>query len=409
MTAAIRAAENGARVVLFERGEKLGKKLYITGKGRCNVTNTADPERTQAHIQRGAAFLRSALASFDQRALRDWLARLSVHTVEERGGRVFPASQKASDITRALAGELGRLRVEVRLNARVQSIETDTHGVCGVTLTDGRRVDCDAVVIAAGGMSYSATGSTGDGYRLAELLGHTIVKPQPALVPLVSNAVWVHALQGLTLRNVTIHAQLNGRRFFDEQGELLLTHFGLSGPLALTLSSKIPDGAPWDTAVVTIDLKPGMTPEEIDARLVRELNENPRRQLATLLTNWLPERLAHTLPERCGVVAETMAARVTREDRQRLAAILKGLPIPVSGTRGFDEAVITRGGINLKEVDPKTMRSKLVNGLYFAGETLDADALTGGFNLQIAFATGHQAGRGAVIYADHRMAAVEGE
>jgi predicted Rossmann fold flavoprotein len=398
MTAAIRASEAGARVVLLERNEKLGKKLYITGKGRCNVTNTADAERTQAHIMRGAAFMRSPLAAFDYRALREWLESLGVPTVEERGGRVFPASMKASDVTRALSRELDRLGVDVRLNARVVSVDREADAIAGVTLSIGGRIRCSTVIISTGGMSYPLTGSTGDGYGFAEALGHRVMPPRPALTPLTSDERWVHALQGLTLRNVTLAAQWRDKRFYEEQGELLFTHFGLSGPLALTLSSRIPDGAAWSDTRVFIDLKPGMTPEEVESRLVRELAENPRRQLATLLTGWAPERLARELPERCGVASETMAARVTRGDRLRLARTIKALPVGVCGTRGFDEAVVTRGGVDLKEADPKTMASKLVRGLYFAGEVLDIDALTGGFNLQAAFATGNQAGRAAARF-----------
>jgi predicted Rossmann fold flavoprotein len=395
MTAAIRAAEEGARVILLERGEKLGKKLYITGKGRCNVTNTADPSVFQSRIRAGGAFLRSSLSAFDSRALREWLRALGVPTDEERGGRVFPSSRKASDVTRALAAEMERLRVDARLNARVESVGYRSGAVASVSLRDGTRLDCGAVIIATGGMSYPSTGSTGDGYRIAEEAGHMVDPPCPGLVPLVSNEDWVKRLQGLSLRNVVLTARYHGKRFFDELGELLFTHFGVSGPLALSLSSRAADGASWPDISVSIDLKPGMASEEVDARLVRELGENPRRQLATLLTGWVPERLARELPERCGLPQDAIAARIRREDRRSLARVIKSLPIPVAGTRGFDEAVITRGGVNLKEINPRTMESKLVKGLYFAGETLDADALTGGFNLQIAFSTGRQAGQAA--------------
>jgi predicted Rossmann fold flavoprotein len=395
MSAAICAAEEGADVILLERNEKLGKKLYITGKGRCNITNTADPAAAQSRIPRGGSFLRSALAAFDWRALREWLDSLGVPTVEERGGRVFPSSQKASDVTRALAGELGRLGVEVVLNARVASVEFRSGAVASVTLRDGTRVDCGAAIVATGGMAYPLTGSTGDGYRFAEAAGHMVSPLCPGLVPLESDEAWTRGLQGLSLRNVVLTARYHNKRFFDEQGELVFTHFGLSGPLALTLSSRAADGAAWPDISVSIDLKPGMAPEEVNTRLAREITENPRRQLVTLLAGWTPERLARALPERCGIAPDTMAANVKREDRLRLARMVKALPVRITGPRGFDEAVITRGGVNLKEVNPKTMESKLARGLYFAGETLDADALTGGFNLQIAFSTGRQAGTAA--------------
>ncbi|MDR1570794.1 MAG: NAD(P)/FAD-dependent oxidoreductase [Oscillospiraceae bacterium] len=396
MAAALFAAECGASVTLAERNEKLGKKLYITGKGRCNITNMADAERTQANILRGAPFLRSALAAFDARALRSWLESLGLPTVEERGGRVFPASMKASDVTRALTREMEARGVIVMLRARVKSIKIDGGRASGVMLEDGRNIDCSAAILATGGLSYPATGSTGDGYQIAASLDHTIVPTGPALAPLESGAAWVRELQGLSLRNVTLRASWSGRRVMDEQGELLFTHFGISGPLALTLSSRIPGAAgSLEPLSTTLDLKPALSIEQVEARLTREFADNPRKRLDTVLCAMLPERFAKLFPELCGVRPDRAAAQITKDERRKVAETFKALRVPIDRLRGFDEAVITRGGVDLREIDPRTMCSKKIAGLYFAGEIIDADALTGGFNLQIAFSTGAKAGRSA--------------
>jgi len=393
MAAAIFAAESGARVILIERNEKLGKKLYITGKGRCNLTNTATTERAQENIPRGAIFLRSALAAFGSRDLREWIESLGVPTVEERGGRIFPASGKASDVTRALECRLRAGGVDILLNARVHSVNAEDGRVSNVALSDGRTLECDAAVIATGGMSYPSTGSTGDGYRFAESFGHTIITPRPALTAVESDAEWVRSLQGLTLKNVVMRADCDGRRVMAEMGEMLFTHFGVSGPLALTLSSRIPD-APrtLERLAVSIDLKPGLNIEQVDARLVRELTENSRKRLDTILRALLPERLAMLFPKLCGIPLDRTGSNVTRAERVVLAGALKSLHVPVDRLRGFGEAVVTRGGVDTRQIDPRTMESRLVRGLFFAGEVIDVDALTGGFNLTIAFSTGVKAG-----------------
>lgn len=378
MAAALFAARAGARVTLLERNEKLGRKLYITGKGRCNVTNTADsPMRS---IPRNPRFLYSAFACLDQAGLRALLLQYGCPTKEERGGRVFPESDKASDVTRALERALREADVAVRLGVRVQSLAP--------LLAKG------AVVLATGGLSYPSTGSTGDGYALAEAAGHTVLPPRPSLIPLVTRDAWPLSLQGLSLRNVRLSARFDKKTLFDELGEVLFTHFGISGPLVLSMSSHILDEPP-EALDVRLDMKPGLSLEQLDRRLLRDFEENPRRQLLSLLPQLVPTRMAEVLPALCGILGTKPAGQVQREERGRIAALLKAIPVPIAGFRPIDEAIVTRGGIDVREVDPGTMRSKRCEGLYFAGELLDVDAHTGGYNLQIAFSTGALAGRSA--------------
>ncbi|MDR3050425.1 MAG: NAD(P)/FAD-dependent oxidoreductase [Oscillospiraceae bacterium] len=405
MLAALTAARAGARVTLLERNEKLGKKLYITGKGRCNVTNTADFEDFFGQVPRNPRFLQAAIRGFSHVALRDVLQQLGVPTVEERGRRVFPASQKASDVTRGLARGLAEAGVDVRLSCRALALDAAYGAISGLRLENGEALAARAVILATGGASYPATGSTGDGYTLARAVGHTVHGPLPALVPLIARDVWPAALQGLSLRNVRLAARRGGRLIFDEQGELLFTHFGISGPLALALSSQAQgDGAQtgegaqaalWGALDVRLDTKPGLTFEQLDARLLRDFEALARKQFANALAGLLPARMAATLPQICGIPAHKPVHQITRAERQALGALLKGIPLPIAGTRALEEAVITRGGVEVRQVDPSTMMSKRVPGLYFAGELLDVDAQTGGFNLQIAFSTGVLAGQAA--------------
>ena len=355
MMAALFAARAGAETTLLERNEKLGKKLYITGKGRCNVTNTA--ENPLRSIVRNPRFLYAALAHFSSADLRGLLERYGCPTKEERGGRVFPCSDKASDVTRALERALREAGVRVLFHARVDSPQAlPAHG---------------AVVLATGGASYPATGSTGDGYALAAALGHTVLPPRPSLVPLLTREDWPCTLQGLALRNVRLSARLGKKTRFDELGEMLFTHFGISGPLVLSMSSHILDDD-FGALDVRLDLKPGLTPEQTEKRLLRDWSESPRKRLSSLLPQLLPARLA---------------------------AWLKAVPLPVRGTRPLEEAIVTRGGVDVREVLPGTMMSRLREGLFFAGELLDVDAHTGGYNLQIAFSTGALAGQSAAEWA----------
>lgn len=389
MIAAAYAAEAGHAVTLFEKNEKLGKKLYITGKGRCNVTNTADWDSFFAHVLRNPKFLYSALSHFDYRALMERIERAGVPLKTERGGRVFPASDKSSDIIRAWERILRESGVTVRLNSCVEEIVIRENTVCGVQV-GGQTLLCDAVVVATGGVSYPQTGSTGDGYVFAQAAGHTVLDPVASLVPLETEETWPRMLAGLTLKNITLTAKRNGKEVFSELGELLFTHFGVSGPLVLSLSGVIaesPKGTKLD-----IDLKPALTAEQLDARILRDLQAGARQQVKTALHALLPARLLETVLELAGIDGARSVGEFDRAQRSRLTGILKELPLTVSAARGLKEAVITRGGVCVKEVNTSTMESKKVKGLYFAGEVLDLDATTGGYNLQIAWSTGALAG-----------------
>lgn len=384
MAAALFAARAGAHAVLMEKNEKLGKKLYITGKGRCNVTSAA--ENLMNHIPRNPRFLYSAFACFSPDDLRDLLAQYGCPTKEERGERVFPVSEKASDVTRALERALREAGVEIRLNAQVASLE--------LLLRQG------AVVVATGGLSYPSTGSTGDGYRFAQQAGHSLISPRPSLIPLETREQWPKALQGLSLKNVTLRAEVNGKKRYEEQGEMLFTHFGISGPLTLSMSSHIADDPPQDVRV-TLDMKPALTVEQLEARLQREFDASPKKRVASILPALLPARMADVFPALCAVNGETLCAQVSRADRRKIAETLKKIPLTIRGPRSVEEAIVTRGGVPVNEVSPRDMMSKKRPGLFFAGEVLDVDAHTGGFNLQIAFSTGALAGKSAAAWEEN--------
>ncbi len=394
MLAALTAAREGARVLLLERNEKLGKKLYITGKGRCNVTNVADFEEFFAQVPRNPRFLNAAVRGFSAQDLMALLQDLGVPLDVQRGGRVFPKSEKASDVTRALESALAQAGVRVRLSARVEALEQQEDAVSAVLLKDGERIPVRCAVIATGGVSYPSTGSTGDGYRLAEAAGHRLVPPRPALVGMVTQADWPRELQGLSLKNVRLSARCGKKKLYDELGEMLFTHFGVSGPLVLELSSHMTDLDPQGVQV-RLDLKPGLTPEQVERRLQRDFEAMQRRQIAGVMGGLLPQRMAALFPGLCGIDPQLPVHQVTRVQRQKIAQTLKALALPIAGMRPVEEAIVTRGGVDVKEVVPGTMASKRVSGLYFAGEVLDVDAHTGGFNLQIAFSTGVLAGRAA--------------
>jgi len=393
MMASLFAARGGARTVLLERNEKLGKKLYITGKGRCNLTNAAQPEVFMQNIVRNPRFLYSALSALDNRALMSLIENAGTPLKIERGGRVFPVSDHASDVTRALESEMRRAGVEIRLKTGVSSLNVTDGRVTGVTLDDGRTVAASAVVVATGGLSYPSTGSTGDGLDFARDTGHHVHQPLPALVPIETNESWPRSAMGISLKNVRLTAEAQGKRIYSEQGELMLTHYGLSGPLALTASSLLPE----DPAGVRlwIDLKPALDAETLDARLLRDFAQAQRKGLIAALDALAPHNLALVVAELTGLSPAKPIHSVTQAERRALISVLKGMPLTVRALRGFSEAVITRGGVDVKQVSPSTMQSRLVEGLFFAGEVLDVDALTGGFNLQIAFSTGALAGRSA--------------
>ncbi|MBQ8149608.1 MAG: NAD(P)/FAD-dependent oxidoreductase [Clostridia bacterium] len=392
LLAAMEAARAGARVTLLEKNEKLGKKIYITGKGRCNVTNDCTPESFRGNVVKNPRFLFSALNAFAPADLMALLEKLGCPVKTERGNRVFPVSEKASDVTRALERELNRLGVRIRLNSCVRSVDAADGRITGVTLDGGQRLAADGVIVATGGMSYPTTGSTGDGFGWLRQLGHTVYPALPTLIPLTSDAGWVTALQGLSLRNVRLTLKSGKKKLYTELGEMLFTHFGITGPLVLSASAYMAELTP-DEVCLTIDLKPGLTAEQLENRILRDVTEAGRKQLGTVLRGLYPERLAETMAQLCALSWTSPACELTREGRMALVERTKALQIPISGTRPLSEAVVTRGGVSVKEINPATMESKLVSGLYVAGELLDVDALTGGYNLQIAFSTGLLAGR----------------
>lgn len=393
MMAAIFAAGAGAEVTLLERNEKLGKKIYITGKGRCNVTNDCTLDEFMGQTPCNPRFLYSALSAFTPQDMMALLEENGCPVVVQRGRRVFPASEKASDVTRTLTRLLQRRGVTVRLNSRVAAIDQEEGRVCGVTLEDGTSLRADAVVLATGGKSYPMTGSTGDGYALAEKAGHTIQPLRAALSAVETVEQWPCSLQGLSLRNVTLTMKRGKKTLYSELGEMLFTHKGISGPLVLEMSCHLPEEVAQ--AAVSLNLKPGLTAQQLSARLQREMDGQSRRQLQNVMPSLLPGRLAEIFPTLCDVDGGKQCCQVTREERERIAAVMQNLPLTISRLAPLEEAIVTRGGVTVKEINPATMESKLLPGLFFAGEIIDVNAHTGGYNLQIAWSTGASAGRAA--------------
>lgn len=398
LMAAVEAARAGASVVLLEKMPSLGRKLSITGKGRCNLTNNADRDRIIANMPGNGQFLYSALTAFGAKDTMVFFAELGVPTKTERGGRVFPASDRAADVVAAFRRELARLGVDVRLRAAVASILVEDGAASGVKLADGRTVPADAVILATGGASYPGTGSTGDGYRMAAEVGHTIVPLRPSLVPLETVEEWPREVQGLTLKNVTVRAlAADGRALGEEFGELLFTHFGVSGPVVLTLSRAVTTYIERGGREprLGIDLKPALAAEALDRRLQRDFAAHARKHFANALDDLLPRRLIPIIIRLAGIPPARPVHQITRSERTTLVAVLKNLTLTVKGPRPLAEAIVTAGGVSTKEIDPRTLASKLVRGLYFAGEVIDVDGFTGGYNLQAAFATGRAAARAA--------------
>lgn len=393
MMAAVAAAENGHHVLLLEKNEKLGKKLYITGKGRCNVTNACERDKFFENIVSNPKFLYSAFYACDNIGLMEIIKDAGCPLKVERGERVFPVSDHASDITAALQRLLKEKGVQIRLHTTVRDVMAVDGQVTGVRLADGSTLEADAVVTATGGLSYQTTGSTGDGYRMAQMLGHTIKDCVPALVPVEIEEAWCRSLQGLSLKNVTLTMTCGKKQIYQGFGEMLFTHFGVSGPLVLSASSYYGRCKEREDIRFTIDLKPALSVEQLDKRLLREFEENRNRQIKNVLGSLYPAKLVPVMIMVSGMDGEQRVNEVTREQRQQLIEVTKRLSMRVKGLRGFDEAVITQGGVKVKEINPSTMESKCVKGLYFAGEVLDVDALTGGFNLQIAWSTGYLAGK----------------
>jgi len=397
MMAALQAAWAGAQVVLLEKNEKLGKKIYITGKGRCNVTNACDLEDFFKQVPRNAKFLNAAVRQFGYEDVISLLEMLGTPTKVERGNRVFPESDKASDVTRAFARGMKDAGVQVELNTGVRRVLKEEGGLA-VELERGGTLHAKTVIVATGGLSYPSTGSTGDGYAFAKDHGHTIAPLCGSLVGLTIDEKWPKLLMGLSLKNVRVTAQMGKKKIYDELGEMLFTHFGVSGPLIIELSSHMPED--FSSVRVYLDMKPGMTAEQVDLRLQREFQENVRKQLSSVLLTLMPARMGPVFAELCSISPDQPINQITREQRLTMARNLKALPLHVTGTRPIEEAIVTRGGVEVKEINPSTMMSKLAEGLFFAGEVLDVDAHTGGFNLQIAFSTGALAGRSAAAYAE---------
>jgi len=391
MMAALYALRGGASVTLLERNEKLGKKIYITGKGRCNLTNVAEETEFMGNIVRNPRFLFAALSHLDNSGVMELFEGLGVKLKVERGGRVFPESDHASDITRGLDRELHRLGCRVRLNTRVTELVQEDGRVKGVILESGERLEADAVVVATGGQSYPTTGSTGDGWTFAEATGHMTKPALPALTPIETAETWPYALSGLSLKNVRLIAPGPKKKpLYSEQGEMLLTHFGISGPLALSVSSYLPEES--EGAKLILDLKPALTDEQLDQRLLRDFREMSRRQIISVMDGLAPHALALAILDLCGIAPAHPVNGITQEMRAAIIKNVKHIELTVKRLRPLTEAIVTRGGVSVKDVNPSTMESKKIGGLYFAGETLDIDALTGGFNLQLAFSTGALAG-----------------
>ena len=398
LMAAVFAAEAGAEVMLLDHNEKAGKKIYITGKGRCNCTNDCTLDEFLREVPRNPRFLYSALTFFSPQDLIRLLEDSGCPVEVQRGRRAYPRSMKASDVTRTLLSLCQRAGVRLLLNREVSGLRLSEgadglKAVTGVELRDGSVLEADRVILATGGLSYPATGSTGAGYALARSAGHTVTPLLPSLIGLEAAESWPASLQGLSLKNVRVTLKSGKKTLYTELGEMLFTHFGFSGPLILEASCHLPEeGKPFS---LELDLKPGLTAEQLDARLLRDLEAGGKKQLRNLLPGLLPASLAEIFPGLCGLPDPLPCNQVTAAQRGLLAERLKRLPLPVRGRRPIAEAVVTRGGVSVREVNPGTMESRLVRGLYLAGELLDVDAHTGGYNLQIAFSTGALAGRSA--------------
>ncbi len=395
MMASIWAARGGHKALLLEKNEKLGKKIYITGKGRCNLTNACETEELFKQALRGSKFLYSAFYSFTNKQVIAFFESHGLATKTERGERVFPRSDHSSDVIRTLQQILRKEKVEVRLHTQVKEIlteQSEKRRISGVRLTDKTTLEADAVIIATGGCSYASTGSDGDGYRFAEELGHTVTELRPSLVPLEAAEPWIKDLQGLSLRNVKVRIRKEKKVLYEDFGEMLFTHYGVSGPLILSASGIVNDYMDRMPLAMEIDLKPALTREQLDKRILRDFEENRNRQFKNAVGKLFPAKLIPVILMLSGICPDKKVNEITREERMQFAKLIKAFPVTLTSFRDFNEAIITRGGVSLREVNPSTMESKLVQGLYFAGETLDLDALTGGFNLQIAWSTGYLAG-----------------
>ena len=397
MFAAIAAAKNGHQVTLYEKNEKLGKKIFITGKGRCNITNAADMEELFDAVVTNSKFLYSSFYGYTNQNVIDFFEDAGVPVKIERGNRVFPTSDHSSDVIRALEREMKKAGVKVCLNTEVKSVEAENGKFDRVVLKDTTTQNADACIVATGGLSYRSTGSTGDGFRFAESVGHKVTQCFPSLVPMETKEPWICELQGLSLRNVEAKILDGKKELYKDFGEMLFTHFGVSGPLIISASSYVgkkfmDKKGQKKELTLEIDLKPALTEEQLDQRVLRDFEENHNRQFKNAITKLFPTKLIPVMLELGGIDPEKKVNSIEKEERKQFVHLMKHFRMTLTGLRDYPEAIITKGGVNVKEIDPGTMESKLVKGLYFAGEVLDLDALTGGFNLQIAWSTGYAAG-----------------
>lgn len=398
MMAAVSAGRNGGKVTLLEKMSSLGRKLSITGKGRCNITNVAEKELIIKNMPGNGTFIYSALHKFGNQDIIDFLHSYGVITKVERGGRVFPVSDQAKDVVGAFLKAFEELDITVETNQQVKKILTYNGKVTGVLTNQNIRYHAEAIIIATGGASYPGTGSSGDGYRMSEMVGHTIVSPKPSLVPLEVGEEWIGELQGLSLKNVSASVIFAGKKVADDFGEMLFTHYGLSGPIILSLSKKVAelfDKHPNEEILIEINLKPALSAEVLDKRIQRDFEKFARKQLKNALNELLPAKLINIIIDLAHLDPDKFVHQVTKNERVRLQEQISRLTFTITATRPVSEAIVTAGGVHIKEINPKTMESKIVNGLFFAGEVIDIDGYTGGFNLQAAFSTGYVAGQNA--------------
>ncbi len=404
MMAAIAAADQGAEVTILEKNEKLGKKIFITGKGRCNLTNDCDRDTFFANVVRNPKFLYKAFADYSVNDVLDFFINEGLEIKTERGNRVFPVSDHSSDVIKTLERALKKRRVDVELYTEVESLIVNDSVINGVVLKSGKKLFCDSVIVATGGISYVTTGSTGDGMQFASATGHNVVDCHPALVPFETAEEYITSMQGLALKNVefaVFEGRENGKLLYKEFGELLFTHFGISGPVVLSAASVLAGELPISGKRLSedpilhakIDLKPALSTEKLDEKILREVKDTPKKSVSTMVGSYLPSSMRPVFDKLLGFDTSKNISDLSKSERKNIIKLLKGFPMTLTATRGYNEAIITCGGVSVKDINPSTMESKKIKNLYFAGETIDVDAFTGGFNLQIAWSTGHLAGK----------------
>lgn len=390
MFAAVHVARRGHQVQIFEKNDRPGRKIFITGKGRCNLTNACDTEELFDGVLSNSRFLYSSFYGCTNQDVMGFFEELGVKLKVERGNRVFPASDHSLDVIRALTEEMQRQRVDVHLSTPVKEVIPEQGGFV-IKTADGREFSGDSCMIATGGLSYPSTGSTGDGYRWAKALGHRVSSLSPGLVPLEAEEPWASELQGLSLKNVTVSVWTGRKKLYEEFGEMLFTHYGVSGPVILSASSRIGGWLERERLILSIDLKPALSEKQLDQRVLRDFEANKNRQFKNALGKLFPAKLIPVMVALSGIAPEKQVNTISKEERKEFVRLVKNFRLTITGTRDYNEAIITRGGVSVKEIDPGTMESKKVPKLYFIGEVLDLDAVTGGFNLQIAWSTAYMA------------------